>query len=237
MAPVLHDYTSAPPQALFELLATHLPYSLPVLRRLQFQRLKILSAPDPHIFFAHEPEYDLERDWPAGRQPICFAAAFMDLMRGPEEEMWLYSTISDGDDARLIEQKRLDSETEKAAVEQVLTILRRVKAIEAKTDNPRRPCPGWFMLATLNERLRQALIEHGVKFQKTSAVPDDMDWMFNGKWLWRVEDLPSDAWDPSNEGLKWDVVRLEDTDLVRSRTHIPRKGQVAIIDIKAMSCN
>jgi hypothetical protein len=224
MAPDLHDYTSAPPAALFGLLTAHLPYSLPVLRRLQFSRLRILPEPDPHTFFAHEAGYDLERDWPAGRHPRAFAVAFMDLTRGPEEEMWLYSTLSDGDDERLDKKAEPDAEAVKLAGKLVLTILRRVKGIEAKTDNPNRPLRGWFMLATLNERLRQVLLDLGVQLRKTAAVPEGQDWMFNGKWLWRVGDLREDTWEPQDGQMKWDVVRLQDTDLVRSRTHIPRKG-------------
>ncbi|KAL2134178.1 hypothetical protein VTI74DRAFT_839 [Chaetomium olivicolor] len=91
---ILSD-TPTPPDGLLTLLKSHLPYSLPVLRRLQFARnFPGGSTQSTHVLYAH---YDDQggRHNGDGLNGGHFAAACVDLSRAPETEVWIYSTLED----------------------------------------------------------------------------------------------------------------------------------------------
>ncbi|SPQ18225.1 ce529d9d-79b8-4ec7-bf6d-5b2dd05072ad [Thermothielavioides terrestris] len=159
--------TPTPPPHLLARLQSHLPYSLPVLRRLQFARnFPGGSTRHTHILYAaprtacgEEEEAEAEeeelstqrvdgnssvsRDATGKRagqaqaqaREAPFAAAYVDLSRGPETQVWLYcSALEDGDDGSggsSGRQRGLAVETEEQGegIELVLALLRRVRGI------------------------------------------------------------------------------------------------------------
>lgn len=104
--------TPLPSPSLLTLLSNHLPYSLPVLRRLQYAANfsdnnysnGLGTTPYSHVLFAsrHSLE-DLVQPFESGAEPEAeavgkrrhFAAAFVDLSRFPETQAWVYSTLED----------------------------------------------------------------------------------------------------------------------------------------------
>ncbi|KAK3310060.1 uncharacterized protein B0T15DRAFT_22644 [Chaetomium strumarium] len=98
---VLLEDTSTPSDALLSLLTSHLPHSLPVLRCLQFARnFPNGRSPRAHVLYAHYQEGESSDGQTRGQQhrkqpQQQFAAAYVDLWRGPETQIWLYSTLED----------------------------------------------------------------------------------------------------------------------------------------------
>ena len=105
MAPVIEDTRQQPTQAQLRLLRSHLPYSLPVLRRLQvaagaFDSVspgKVAGAgtsPYAHILFAYDGD-GVEGGDSASRP---FAAAYLDLSKAPETAAFIYASDQDTTD-------------------------------------------------------------------------------------------------------------------------------------------
>ncbi|KAL2018705.1 hypothetical protein VTK56DRAFT_479 [Thermocarpiscus australiensis] len=110
-APILLSDTPTPPAPLLSLLRSHLPYSLPVLRRLQFARNLPGRGATPHTHVLHACYQDRDRDlkdaeeeedYSEGSSSSSskssskhFAAAYVDLSRAPETQCWVYSTLED----------------------------------------------------------------------------------------------------------------------------------------------
>jgi hypothetical protein len=182
-----------------------------------------------------------------------FAAAYVDLSRGPETQIWLYSSLEDwcatatstptsattagvirGEGSRAGAGSHGDGvdftreeEEEQKALDLVLALLRRARAI-AMTDGALEGGRQMMkvLVGSLHEDIRQRLLrakKGGVKMEKSPNLPAELEWEFCGKWLFRVEDLP--AGDGSlPEGMRWDQVRREDVRVVLDRTSIKRKG-------------
>jgi len=55
------------------------------------------------------------------------------------------------------------------------------------------------------------------------------DWEFYATWLIRVEDLKVENEVDLPEGMRWDVLRREDTGLVKSRTKIPKRDDTMLM--------
>lgn len=256
------------PEWLLALLASHLPFSLPILRRLQFaRRYKGGSSPTAHVLLAYDDNDD-------ANSPACFAAAYVDPSRGPETECWLYSTLEDAA-ADVDAAKDSATAADAVCVEQVLALLRRIRKLEAEysassaassgssvpsgnhgaesaaaaatsvppprpavsiTDGdlpldflPTRPS-GYIKAGSLHEAVRQAILREEVVVGPTLDKPEGVDWEFNGKWLFRVEDLPGAGGGGTElpAGMRWDAVRDgADVALVQSRTIIPRSECVS----------
>ncbi|KAK4233819.1 hypothetical protein C8A03DRAFT_47716 [Achaetomium macrosporum] len=233
---ILLEDTPTPSNALLSLLKSHLPHSLPVLRCLQFARnFPNYRSPQAHI----------------RQQEQQFAAAYVDLSRGPETQIWLYSTLEDrcaavtttistsgvvnGEGARAGVGSHGGSDytpgEEEKALDLVLVLLRRARALGTACDHQLLiPAAAGglegrqikVLIGSLHEDIRQRLLARGVRMEKSPNIPAELEWEFCGKWLFRVEDLP-----PSNgslpEGMRWDRVRREDVRLVLDRTSIKRK--------------
>lgn len=230
------------PEWILALLADHLPFSLPLLRRLQSaHRLRDASTPAARILLAYTPEAaDVGAD-PTGPPPAParFAAAYVDPSRGPETESWLYSTLEDDNDSTSSSGAAAPAA---CVVEQVLALLRRMRKIEAeyagtataapeRDPDPGARRPGTVLMGSLHEAVRQALIGTGVSVRATGVAPKGMGWDFYDKWLFRVEDLAGAGGGGGGElpaGMRWDAIRDSgDAALVRSRTAIPRKECVS----------
>jgi hypothetical protein len=225
---------AAVPPHLLTRLNAHLPFSLTVLRRIQVARLKKGgSTPHSHIIYVHHAD--------AADAPAHFAAAFVDLSRGPETECWIYSTLQDAvapntdPTSSQALPARLSPGARDVCVDQLLRLLRRMRGIEAAFASSNAHSQeglntghsmGHVRVGALHETVRQALIAAGVGVKATSVVPAGQDWVFYGTWLIRAGDLKAKEEVDLPQGMRWDVLRAEDTGLVQSRTKIPKREYV-----------
>ncbi|KAI1341597.1 hypothetical protein F5Y15DRAFT_361826 [Xylariaceae sp. FL0016] len=208
----LEVYTT-PPQALVRLLRTHVPYSLPLLRRLAFTGFPGGITEHARIMWASSAPLD------AGAADAArFAAGYLDLSRGPETELWLYSSAErgggdDDDDGDGDGDGDDDAEGECAAYGvALLAEVRRRRAAYLAGGHAREEAET-VLVGSLSERTRGMLVRAGMVFPYAEVYD---------KWVFRVEDLP-DVASPLREGMRWDVVRRGDIGLVLGRTHIQRK--------------
>ena len=173
--------------------------------------------------------------------------ACVDLSRAPETQAWVYSSLErscggDGDEGAVEGRGRGGhgpgyhwtgrSSDEEAALDLVLAVFRRIRAIASSHDgradgSNREEGDGEgrkVLVGSLHETVRQGLLARGVGMDKASGVPVELDWEFCGKWLFRVEDLPGSGGDGSLPGgMRWDKVRKGDVGVVQARTSIKRQ--------------
>lgn len=249
MAPVVTDTPAPVPLSLLAPLKAHLPHSFAVLRRAQFSHHPQGTTPHAHFLFASD-DADVEPLSGGGggdQGPRRFAAAYLDLSKHPETQMYLYSTLQDG--ARGADDASDDDPDAAAEVDRtldlVVALLARARHIAAATAaEARHPLPQGdrgrgLMVGCLHERTYRLLAaRRGLA---------SIYWNPNDVWLFRVEDLPppppqppsspsasssSSSGSGSGSGsgdqprqqqqLRWDVVREEDVPLIASRTRIPK---------------
>lgn len=242
MSPTVETFSpSSIPSHLFTRLNAHLPYSLTVLRRLQFAfRKKGASTPHSHILYVHDGTHSDDSS--------PFAAAYLDLSRGPETECWIYSSLQDSvapnpdpTSSEALLPADLPPATVEACTRQLLALLRRIRAIESDYASGRSEESGedranirlgysknHVRIGALHESVRQALIAAGVRVKATSVVPAGQEWEYYATWLIRVEDLKAKNEVDLPEGWTWDALREGDTGLVKSRTHIPKREYVLL---------
>ncbi|KAI0135403.1 hypothetical protein F4814DRAFT_21135 [Daldinia grandis] len=212
-----------PPEDLINLLQTHhRPYALPLLRRLRFTRFPGGITEHARILFASAP--GLEQPHNHSHQDTPFAAAYLDLSRGPETELWLYSSLERAPAAPA-------EPPSAAAAECAYQLLREVKAIREAFYAPatehaavqRRDGlglrPARVLAGTLSETTRRALLNRGIVFAYV-AVFD--------KWMFRLDGLP-EVPSPLGPGMEWRAVGRGDIPLMLSRTKIPRKERTIIL--------
>ncbi|KAK3394087.1 hypothetical protein B0H63DRAFT_34953 [Podospora didyma] len=233
MAIIIQD-NPTPSDALLSALQAHLPFSLPLLRRLQFTRKfnNLCSTPSTHILYASPLDSNAAQDH--------FAAAYVDLSNGPETECWLYTTLEDHTETTNPCAVSLSLPDDEAALCDTLVqaLLRRIRALDQQhddrdsdnsnnNDNKRR---GTLVMGSLHEAVRRRMLAKlGVRMSKTPIVPDHVEWDWCGKWLFRVEELRhADDEQQLPEGMSWDGVTREDTVLVRARTKIPRQEETLL---------
>ena len=142
-------------------------------------------------------------------------------------------------------------EAERAVcAEQVLALLRRARKIEVEysagvtargSPSTRKPIlgedsrapdersshrPGFVLIGSLHEAVRQLLVQKGVAVRPTDVPLAGTGWNFYDKWFFRTEDVVATSnYDKGLPGgMNWDVIRdKNDTTLVRKRSEIPRR--------------
>ena len=201
MPPTVLSSTSVP-EGLVELLAGHLPYSLPLLRRLQFTRFKGGLAPTSRIIVTPPDAFRQDGE----KETIHFTAAFLDPATSPETQMWVYSTLEDGEVS--------DSDREVCA-EQIVAVVEEARRIGNAYDGE-MAYPGNLLVGTLHSAIQEVMKEKGIKFKSNSAD------LGSNKWLFRMEDLPSGEVDLA-DGLHWSPATHEDCQIAISRTYLPRQ--------------
>ncbi|RYP72676.1 hypothetical protein DL771_004012 [Monosporascus sp. 5C6A] len=214
-----------PPAPLLALLGRHVPHSLPLLRRLQFTRFPGGITEHARVLWASDME--LADDLP---DPARFTAGYLDFSRGPETELWLYSSL-ERDQSAAAEDDPTTAHTDHPAASQAEAALREVKRLRdeycrrgdvngggGSEEGEGRPQPT-VLIGTLSERLRRALAGRGVAFPYVDAYD---------KWLFRVDALPEDV-RALPEGMRWDTVRHGDIPLVLSRTPIKRQERTVVL--------
>lgn len=242
---ILLEDTPTASETLLTLLQAHLPHSITVLRQIQFARnFPGGSTPNTHILYAHYGQPATASG--ASQSPTTtntpFAAALVDLSRGPETQLTLYSSLelaaneSHNNSTKDIEPSHYTWTTttaaaarppqDEAALDLVLALFRRTRALAlaatTTTTTDREKDNMVPLVGSLHETVRQGLLARGVGVAKSAAVPPGREWEFCGKWLFRVEELPlREGW-ALPEGVRWDEVRREDVVVVQARTRVRR---------------
>ncbi|KAL2064981.1 hypothetical protein VTL71DRAFT_4121 [Oculimacula yallundae] len=180
------------------LLSTHLPNSIALFRRLQFMNIAGGKTSNSHVLELYESD-------------DVFTIAYLDFSRGPETEMWLYSST----------ERLPGNKIEAKCQQQVLEILKRVKGIETSyvAANGPRTTPGIVCLGSLHEKTLAFL-------QGRQKVQDVTEPFF--KFIFESGNLPPEIPIKSEE-LVYTEVRKKDILLVLSRTNIPRKERTMVL--------
>lgn len=173
-------------------LSKYLPYSLPLLRRLQFMHFAGGRTSNSHMLTSFDGD-DLGR---------CFVVAYLDFSRGPETEMWLFSSIELSD--------RSPMEVEICG-KQLLALLSRVWKLE-KTYQALRETPGVLLIGSLHDRVLQLYQARRLILEMTPP---------NSKFIFEKDKLAKPRSLPAN--LQWTTVQQEDISMILSKTDVPRK--------------
>lgn len=150
-----------PSELVLQMLQQHMPYSVPLLRRLQFLTTSgRCGTPHSHVLSTFDTEAP-SKD---------FLVAYLDFSEGPDTETWVYSSI----------ESASISSNEDLCEEQVLKLLDRIREIEAAF-GAKRETPGIVLIGSLHKKVLQIL-------QKLERVQRETE--EHTKFLFRVEDLP-----------------------------------------------
>ena len=206
MSQTARSYSTVP-EGVEELLISHLPHSLPLLRRLQFTTFEGGITPTSNIIFSPDiPQIVASVPENRSDQPKVFAAAYLDFSRGPETEMWIYSTLEDGE---------VDDADKVVGEDQVLAVLQEAKRIGREYVRGGRPVDA-VLIGTLSTKIRQILIGRQIKIRPST------NWEYE-KWLFKLDQVPARDFVRLEQGMNWAPATMDDLQLVLSRTHIPRE--------------
>ncbi|KAI3400445.1 hypothetical protein diail_3066 [Diaporthe ilicicola] len=230
MAPLVTEFTTPVPQTEFGILRDHLPQSLALLRRIQFTHYQQGTTEHARYLFVSDSDGAINGGERSGQSsPRHFATAYLDLSKGPETEMFFYSTLEDAKDPAAVPGDEVEH-----VLDLVVALFQRARLIaQAATssgayklyrreDNGGPSGAGGVMVGGLHQPTYELLrVRRG--FLSSYWNPHDA-------WLFRLDRLP-----PLGEGLMslrgegyrelglaWDVVRRQDVPLIASRTYIPK---------------
>jgi hypothetical protein len=197
MADFVKVYSTVPTE-LLTLLNKHLPYSLPLLRRVQFAKLEGGLRETAKVVVAADSKLDDEES------PETFSAMYVDVGGGPDTQAWIYSTVEHPDYATTgnttIYEKQLDKIVQ--------------ESIGIAKDYGREMVYGDAVLVgTLHDSVRDLLYKTGRVVPRETGAYD--------KWLFKYEDIPKDEVELP-EGMQWGTATEDDCRIVMSRTEIPR---------------
>ncbi|KAG8423371.1 hypothetical protein J3458_000272 [Metarhizium acridum] len=190
----------SPPEELLRLLASQLPASLTLLRRLQFALYRNFTRPDARIIVSS----DTGRVGDGPTKPKYFAVAYAEFSTGPDTQMVMYSSMEQGSPT--------DEELpvhEGHVMNLVRTLVRLRKEYGGKLVYGNS-----LLVGSLHSDVRNILAKTG---RVTTRPSGDYD-----KWLFRMEHLPEPKETLHLAGMRWGTASLEDCRLVASRTDIPR---------------
>ncbi|KAF7531480.1 hypothetical protein G7054_g8827 [Neopestalotiopsis clavispora] len=227
--PIVTTHAQPTPE-LLSLVAGHLPESLPLLRRLQFARNNPAGASEHGRILSVGAGGDGD-----GHESDAFVAAYVDVSRGPETEVWLYSTLerrkrrADGSRSK-VEEEVVDEDEDLVENRQLLALLRAIRDLRdaytaAGHAPPRRQGP--VLIGTLAEQVRHRLLSLGAA--STYCTVWD-------KWQFSLGALPGEAVARAERehmaprgALRWGRVESdEDAALVVRRTKIPRSERTLL---------
>jgi hypothetical protein len=197
MSDFIEVYSTVPAQ-LVTLLSNHLPYSLSLLRRLQFTKFEGGLRKTAKICFAADSKLDDEES------PKRFTAMYIDVGGGPDTQAWIYSTYEHPDQATTNDTTIYEKQLDRIVQE----------SIKIARDHGRQLVyDDAVLLGTLHDSVRELLYKTGrVEPRETGAYD---------KWLFKYDDIPKDEVELP-EGMKWGTATDDDCRIVISRTDIPR---------------
>ncbi|KAJ0121660.1 hypothetical protein J7T55_008827 [Diaporthe amygdali] len=227
MAPTVTEFTAPVPQAEFGILKDHLPQSLALFRRLQFTHYPSGTSEHARYLFATDSDGGPNGgDRQGHANPRHFAAAYLDLSKGPETEMYFFSSLEDATDLTAVPDDEVEHVLDLAvALFQRARLIAQAAASSGAYKLFRGASgasAGGVMVGGLHQPTYELLRE---RRGLTSSY-----WNPHDVWLFRLDRLPAlgegpvglRAGDPGGQGLRWDVVRREDVPLIASRTKIPK---------------
>lgn len=202
------------PESEFGRLRDHLPQSLPLLRRIQFTHYPQGTTEHARYLIATDSDGaigggDSQAQPPSQRH---FAAAYLDLSKGPETEMYLYTTLEDATDLAAVP----DDEVERV-LDLAIPLLQRGKLAAQEIMRS-----GAFTLARGQGFLVGGLHQPTYELLCARRGLTSSYWNPHDAWLFRLERLPALLTGGPGSGLRWDVIRREDVPLIASRTRIPK---------------
>ncbi|KAL2759149.1 hypothetical protein ACRALDRAFT_1080686 [Sodiomyces alcalophilus JCM 7366] len=199
------------PDGLVNLLTSHLPASLPLLRRLQFTSFPGGSTPYSRVLVSADGPINTDG------QPGHFTAAYLDLSRGPETNMWIYSTLEDARNDST--SPALPPDEAALAEAQILSVLRAARRLVHEHE-AQLAYPGAVLVGTINNHVRDMIRARAPRFPIHNRGDYD-------KLLFRIDELPpADVVLP--EGMRYDRPTLDDCHVVKARTHIPRQVKTLV---------
>ncbi|QDS67812.1 hypothetical protein FKW77_007100 [Venturia effusa] len=214
------------------ILREHLPYSLPLYRRLQFE----YRSPSSYVLATFPPPDD-QNAGSHGNSPngeTCFAIAFTDRSRRPETECWIFLSSevpgkcpNTGPPAKSPDEP--PAKACPACRSALLSVLTHIGTLPTPTNIHDRfdqkdnslishlANPRVMLVGALNTAAGTML-----KDAIPAGMLNYMDiWYL--KFLFKTSRLPDNVDAP--EGFRWGKVRPQDFALVRSRTSIPRQDR------------
>ncbi|QLI68211.1 uncharacterized protein G6M90_00g035550 [Metarhizium brunneum] len=194
----------SPPEELLHLLASQLPASLTLLRRLQFAVHRNCTGPDARIIVSS----DTGQIGDGPTKPTCFAAAYAELSTGPDTQMVMYSSMEQG---RPSDEELPVHEGHIMNLVRTLAELRREYGGKLAYGNS-------LLVGNVHSDVHDILT-------KTGRVTARRDY---DKWLFRMEHVPELKETLDLAGMHWGTASLEDCRLVASRTDIPRPPELLV---------
>ncbi|KAM0327599.1 hypothetical protein ACHAQA_005892 [Verticillium albo-atrum] len=204
-------YTNVP-DGLIDRLVPHLPYSLSLVRRLQFTTASPTGkTPNARIIVASDNQLS-NGHHDTGSGTNHFTVSYFDPSRGPETQTWIYSTLEDAHarDASIV----LTSDEVALCEKQILAVVSEIKRVAREYDQVEPLAyPRQVLVGTFNHAVRAVLRKNNLSLTHRHDYE---------KFIFRFDQLPStDVVLP--DGLSFEPTTLEDCHIVKSRTDIPRK--------------
>ncbi|KAL7917310.1 hypothetical protein ACQKWADRAFT_307088 [Trichoderma austrokoningii] len=192
------------PQELVELLTTELPYSLPLLRRLQFTKFPHGTSEHARVIFISDTELSL--------RPDAYTAAYLDFSKSGTQ-MFVFSTLENPRNGGDTSNDDMYKEQIADLVQKVIS-LRKEYGKELLFTNPDR-----ILIGSLHSKIRSILELEALEGRVESRPSGLFD-----KWLMSRDELPllGDSLPP---GMEWGTASLDDCRIICSRTDIPRTPQ------------
>ncbi|KAI5459422.1 hypothetical protein BGZ63DRAFT_391006 [Mariannaea sp. PMI_226] len=188
------------PKDVVKLLQSHLPFSLPLLRRVQYTKFPGGSTPAARVVLVCDAQ-----EASNGLLALTkFTTAFVDVGGGRDTQMWFYSTLED--------QTQLDSDEAVQYEEQLDALVKRIIGVTQEYGRE-LVYPGGVLLGSLHSSVRAIMEKSGRVIPRPTGIYD--------KWLFRVDEVP-DIEDQLPQGMYWDAPTVDDCKIVLSRTDIPR---------------
>ncbi|EJD52868.1 hypothetical protein AURDEDRAFT_181369 [Auricularia subglabra TFB-10046 SS5] len=235
----IYEHNSSPEKTLLPRLHAHLPYPLPVYRRVQFP----LHGEHMHVLATFRPAESNQND--DHDLNTCIGAAYIDRSRRPETDAWIFLSWDNPAHAppvgtctcetllasllhhvaTTIPFPPLSTDEEADALAAVAADGTGATAAQFHTHSANAAA----YLTDLHER---AILKVGALHARSAPVLDARGWLRRDKpglqYAYRKYVFPasSPAADdpPPPEGLRWGAIRRdEDISLARSRTAIPRR--------------
>ncbi|KAH6604460.1 hypothetical protein Trco_006167 [Trichoderma cornu-damae] len=195
------------PEKLVELLTVELPYSLPLLRRLQSTKFEHGTSPHARTIFVSDTDFAIIEQ---AQKPMTYSAAYLDFSR-QETQMYIYSTLENSRNRDDTSNRELYEQQLAELVQEVIR-LRKEYGPELLFTNPDR-----ILIGALHSETRSIL----EKFQgRVEPRPTGI----YDKWLIMRDQLPflDESLPP---GMYWDSADLDDCRTIVSRTDIPQDNQ------------
>jgi hypothetical protein len=212
------------PKELVGFLEDHLPYSIPLLRRLQYAGFAHGDGWTSSSRVIVSPSLNsLEHTTNAN-----FAAAFFDLSTGTETHMWMYSTTEDidnrGDPAGSGSGNSADGEDNIVAI---IDGAIDIQVQMANTTSTTTPPPTTIIVGSLHKKTR-SIIER----RTSRIVPypgEETTVYYYDKWLMDVKSLPT-ATQQLPPGMRWDTATLSDCEIAAAKIPYPRLPYVNLAE-------